>query len=148
MIPSTKLNSPQPRIQEPTSVRVDRGTSGRLTALQRSERPTAVITQVKAWNSPSQNMLISTFTRVTGGRTAESMLWTCRIWWNRIPSTNPPMPIPSAAPAAMSGLLFTRLSMAAPPSRRAEVDRGGDPGEHAERERRHAEVLRERLVED
>ena len=62
--------------------------------------------QVRAWNSPSQTMLISTLTSVVGGYFAESMLWTWRIWWNRMPSTKPPIPMPSSVPAAMRGLRF------------------------------------------
>ncbi len=52
--------------------------------------------------------------QLVGGRRAASMLWTWSSWWNRMPSTNPPMPMPSSVPAAISGRRFVALSMTDP----------------------------------
>ena len=62
MMPSTRLNNPQPSMRPPSRILVDQGTSDRCPARHKSASPVAVISQVKVWNRPSQNMLISMFT--------------------------------------------------------------------------------------
>ena len=49
-------------------------------------------------------------TSVSVGIRAESMLWIWRIWWKRMPSTKPPMPIPITVPATVIDLVADVLT--------------------------------------
>jgi hypothetical protein len=73
-MPSIKLNIPHPNTKEPKNVLPDSGTSFCLTAFQSIPIEIAVTTYVKAWNRPSQTILVLAFTNVSGGSFAESIL--------------------------------------------------------------------------
>src|SRR4051794_38137940 len=111
-------------------VRPDHGTLRRAPAFQRRSRPNTVVSHVNAGDKPSQNMLISAFTSVVLGITAESMLCVCRSWWKRMPSTNPPSPMPSSRPALIRGPRFIVLRRRPP-----VVHDGGYAIEDNERQR-------------
>ena len=68
-LPVREVMTPHPITIEPTNTFVESGTSGRRTARHRRASPAAVAAHVKAWNSPSQNMLISMLTMAVSGGT-------------------------------------------------------------------------------
>src|SRR4051812_1202391 len=68
------------------------------------------------------------------------MLWTCKSWWARMPSTNPPRPTPRSSAAASNGLEFAAPSWPRPPAPSGPpVDQGG----HAEEDREGGECRQE-----
>src|SRR3954470_18407968 len=144
MAPSMKLKRPQPASQAPQKILADQGTSLRPPARSNIQRPSIVITHTDAWKMPSHIMLTLASTRLVGGSQPDSMLCHCRIWWNTMPSTKPPMPAPIRTPAARSGLRLMDAAM-------LRIVRAIEPGcqcdQHRHRQEHQRQPQRELRIE-
>src|SRR5688572_7254562 len=128
----------------PDRMRPDQGTSRRRPARNSMRRPMQVISQTEAWKIPSQNMFTLAEARSTTGTAADSMLWNCRTWWNRMPSAKPPRPAPRTMPEAMRGARSVRAIGIL----LADVDQGPDGEEDHGRGQHGSEAGREVRSED
>ena len=94
-------------------------------------------------------MLICSCTSVSRGTQFESMLCNCRIWWNRMPSTKPPIPMPSRVPAAMAARMFEVASSGFLPWQgEREVDCRAQCGKQGKGSQDQKQHVRKVMVED